>query len=109
MAKTKKRLTKKERLINRIREIIKQDGAFSMADVEAQSSPVHKTIGKNTSALVERCRLNDVDIQIYVHETATEEDEVEYKDLDIDTLEEILILAEDWSAISYKTMKRASN
>lgn len=105
----KKRKTKKERLIERIRTIIEQDGSFTTADVMAQSSPVVKTMGKNSSMLAERFGKNGVDCDIYVHETVTDSDTVEYEDMDVDVLEEILYLAEEWSVICYKTMKRASD
>lgn len=105
----KKRKTKKERLIERIRTIIKQDGNFTTADVMATSSPVVKTMGKNSCMLAERFNKNGADCNIYVHDTQTESDTVEWEDLSIDTLEEILSLAEEWSVICYKTMKRASD
>lgn len=105
----KKRKTKKERLIERIRTIIEQDGNFTTADVMATSSPVVKTMGKNSCMLAERFNKNGADCNIYVHDTQTESDTVEWEDLSIDTLEEILSLAEEWSVICYKTMKRASD
>ena len=105
----KKRKTKKERLIERIRTIIEQDGSFTTADVMAQSSPIVKTMGKNSCMLAERFGKNGADCDIYVHETVTDSDTVEYEDMDVDLLEEILSLAEEWSVICYKTMKRASD
>lgn len=68
----KKRLTKKEILIGKIKNIIQQDGEFKNVEVN------------------------------YSEET-------DFEDFDIEALEEILILAEDWSLECYKTMKRASN
>lgn len=105
----KKRKTKKERLIERIKTIIEQDGSFTTADVMAQTSPVVKTIGKNSCMLAERFGRNGVDCDIYVHETKTESDTIEWEDMTVDVLEEILSLAEEWSVICYKTMKRASD
>lgn len=66
----KKRLTKKERLIQRIRTIIKHDGEFKNDKVN------------------------------YSEET-------DFEDFDIETLENILTFAEDWSVECYKTMSRA--
>lgn len=105
----KKRKAKKERLIERIKTIIEQDGNFTTADVMATSSPVVKTMGKNSCMLAERFGKNGVDCDIYVHETKTESDTVEWEDMTVDVLEEILSLAEEWSVICYKTMKRASD
>ena len=105
----KKRKTKKERLIERIRTIIEQDGNFTTADVMATSSPVVKTMGKNSCMLAERFNKHGADCEIYVHDINTDSDTVEYEDMSMDVLEEILSLAEEWSAICYKTMKRASD
>lgn len=105
----KKRKTKKERLIERIRTIIEQDGSFTTADVMAMSSPIVKTMGKNSYMLAERFGKNGADCEIYVHDTNTESDTVEYEDMSTNLLEEILSLAEEWSVICYKTMKRASD
>ncbi len=105
----KKRKTKKERLIERILKIIDQDGSFTTSDVLERSSLVIKTMGKNSSMLAERFGKNGVDCDIYVHKTVTDSDTVEYEDMDADVLEEILNLAEEWSVICYKTMKRATD
>lgn len=105
----KKRKTKKERLIERIKTIIEQDGSFTTGDVEASSSPVYKSFGKDSHALCERFYKHGVGVDFYVHEFVTDSEEVYYSDLDINTLEDILSLAEEWSVICYKTMKRASD
>lgn len=105
----KKRKTKKERLIERIQTIIQQNGNFTTADVEAQSSPVYKTINNNIHALIESFKLDDVEVIYYVRAEEVYWEYVAYKELDVDTLEEILLLAEEWSAECYKTNKRISN
>src|SRR5258708_15583721 len=98
----KKRKTKKQRLIEKILAIIAEHGSFSTADVQATSSPVVKTMGKDSCMLAERFGKNGVDCSIYVHETETETDTVDYEDLTVSTLEEILWLAEDWDTDCYK-------
>nr|WP_298659017.1 hypothetical protein [uncultured Flavobacterium sp.] len=97
---TKKRTTKKERLIERIRSIIEQDGIFTTADVMASSSPVVKTMGKNSYMLAEKFGKNGADCNIYVHDIETESDTLEYEKMTIDVLEGILLLAEKWSTIN---------
>lgn len=106
---SKKRKTKKERLIERIRTIIEQDGSFTTGDVDASSSPIYKSFGKDSHALCERFFKNDVGIDFYVNKFVTDTEMVSYEELDTNTLEEILFLAEEWSVICYKTMKRAQD
>jgi hypothetical protein len=88
----------KRTLIKKIQAIIREWGGFSTADVEATSSPVIKTLGKDTCQLAERFELYKVEAVIYVHDNETDTDYIAYKDLDRDTLEEILYLAENWEA-----------
>ena len=99
----------KRTLIKEIKAIIEEWGGFSTADVEANSSPVIATLGKDTCQLAEMFDLHKVTVITYVHENETDTDYVKYEDLDKDVLEEILNLAQDWDAISYKTEKRCSN
>jgi hypothetical protein len=99
----------KRTLIKKIRAIISEWGGFSTADVQATSSPVIKTLGKDSCQLAERFELYKVEAVIYVHENETDTDYIKYEDLDRDVLEEILYLAQDWDAISYKTEARCSN
>lgn len=99
----------KRTIIKEIKKIIQDWGGFSTADVEANSSPVIATLGKDTHQLAERFDLHKVTVITYVHENETDTDYVKYEDLDKDVLEEILNLAQDWDAISYKTEKRCSN
>lgn len=102
-------MKKKEKLIEKIRTIIKEWGSFDTSDVQATSSPVYNTMGKDSSALIERFNLDDVDIVMYVHETETGEDSVEYDKLDTDTLEEILELAKEYKEIMKNTMDKCKN
>ena len=99
----------KRTIIKKIKAIITEWGGFTCADVEATSSPVIKTLGKDTCQLAERFDLYTVEAVLYVHDNETDTEHIKYEDLDKDTLEEILYLAQDWDAISYKTEKRCSN
>ena len=86
----------KQNLIKKIKNIIKEVGSFSTADVEATSSPVIASIGKNTHQLAERFYNDGVTAMTYVHETETDQELMAYEKLDNDTLKEILSLAKDW-------------
>lgn len=90
MAKTKKELIKK------IKAIIKDYGSFTCADVEANSSPVIGSLGKNTFQLAESFYEHKVDAVMYVHDRETESEYIAYEDLKLDVLEEIYTLALTW-------------
>jgi len=85
---------KKANIIKKIKTIIEDYGGFTTADVEATSSPVIKTLGKDTCMLAERFYLHKVEAVIYVHENETGSDFIKYEDLKADVLNEILELAE---------------
>ena len=99
----------KRTIIKKIKAIITEWGGFTCADVEATSSPVIKTLGKDTCQLAERFEKDKVKAVIYVHDSETGEDYIAYEDLDKDVLEEILFLAEQWDTDNLKTEKRCSN
>lgn len=97
--KTKKVYRPQKRtLIRHIKRVIAEFGNFSCADVQATSSPVIKTLGKDTCQLAEHFYEHKVEAIIYVHENETDRDCISYEDLDRDTLEEIAILADNWEA-----------
>jgi hypothetical protein len=85
---------KKANIIKKIKTIIENYGGFTTADVEATSSPVIKTLGKDTCMLAERFELHKIEAVIYVHENETSSDYIKYEDLKTDVLNEILELAE---------------
>ena len=87
--------TKKE-LIGYINAIIEDFGSFSCADVEATSSPVINTLGRDTCLLAENFYKDKVEAVIYVHDNETSTDYIRYEDLDLGTLEEIHTLALVW-------------
>jgi hypothetical protein len=96
----------KENVIQAIRKIIERHGGFSIADVEGESSPLINSMGKDNVQLAERFYLNSVDAITYVHETEVSDDSIPYRDLDVDVLEEILTLAQNYEADSLQTEKR---
>ena len=99
----------RRQVIDQIKRLIELNGSFTTADVQATSSPVISAINKDHYVLAERFHKNSCEGFEYVHETETGSDDYEYERLDLDTLQEILFLAEDWDTICYKTEKRCSN
>lgn len=96
----------KELIIESIKAIIAEYGSFTTADVEATSSPVINSMSKDCHELGERFDMNGVNTIIYVHETESGGGFVNYEELDENTLEEILLLAQDWESSELKTQKR---
>lgn len=99
----------RQEVIDRIRNLIELNGSFTTADVQAASSPVINAVNRNHYILAERFHKDSCEGFEYVHETETGSDDYEYQGLDLDVLQEILFLAEDWDTICYKTEKRCSN
>lgn len=91
----------KKKNIKRINKIIKEWGGFSIADIEAESSPLVNSCGK-TVQLAEIFDKDICTVTTYVNETETNQDDVAYTDLRKDTVAEILILAEEYDAIQTK-------
>ena len=105
---TKKRITKKERLISNIRKIIDKCGATNTAELQLDCSPCYASVGNSTS-LVEKFNLNDVDIVTYNKDVEIEEFTLSYDELKTDLLEEILSRLEDYDVDMDKTMKRCKD
>jgi hypothetical protein len=103
---SKKRRTKKDIIISKIKKIIEDGGGFSVADVEHESSPVIASIGKDTFQLAERFGETGVEAITYVHETVVNEDDIEYEDLSVGVLEEILNIVENYQLDFEKNMER---
>lgn len=102
------RKSEKQKLIDKIKSIINEWGSFSVGEVQADCSPCVKSIGSLT-ALAERFGSN-VDVVVY-DKNGNEHDSytMAYEELDVDVLEEILTLAEQYEASEYKTFKRCRN
>ena len=72
-------------------------GTLTMYDLQADSSPVHKSIDQEIH-LVERLDENDVTVVVYGgygYETELDDYQVKYEDLETDTLESINDLLKD--------------
>jgi hypothetical protein len=98
----------KRTIIKSIKRIIELHGEFCVADMEAESSPIINSFGKDNIVLAERFGKTVTGVT-YVHDTETDENDYEYDELSKDTLEEILYLAELFETDQEKTLKRCAN
>jgi len=92
--------------IEYIKKIIAEHGNFTVADVEAETSPCTACI-QNTSVLVESFG-EKATLVIYEGSHECGEDYEDYECLSNEIIEEIVRLAEDWEAICLQTEKRIS-
>lgn len=102
----------KTQKISRIKEIIREWGGTTTAELEADSSPCISSSGTNkmnVSTLVEGFYQNDVNIVTYNNETEIADDTIPYEDLTEDVIDEILDLLEDYDTDNSKTMKRCED
>ena len=86
----------KEEVIGFIKNIIADFGEFTCSDVEADSSPVIRSLGANTCQLAERFTEHKVEAIIYDGENEVSSDFILYEDLSVDVLGEIWVLASKW-------------
>ena len=99
----------KRTIIKKIKEILNNDGLTTTADMELSSSPVHKSIGKDNHALIERFGQNKATVVVYVHETEVDEYDIDYEEIDKNTLEDLLTHLENYEVDQEKTLKRCEN
>ena len=103
---------KKTEKILRIKEIVREWGATTTAELEADSSPCISSSGTNkmnVSTLVKGFNLNNVKIVTYNNETEMAEDNIPYENVTEDVIDDILYLLEDYDTDNYKTMQRCQN
>lgn len=94
--------------IQSIRGIIALHGFFSVADVEANSSPVISSLW-HSALLAEAFYEGGVEANLYSGDNLVDEDFIEYENLPTDTLDDILSLAQDWEAICIKAQSRCED
>lgn len=106
---TQVRGPQKRTIIKKIKEIIREWGSFTIADVQASSSPCIASM-KGATQLAESFNYEGVEAVTYElkHDEEIDSTKILYKDLDKDVLEEILYLAQDWDAICYKDESRGT-
>ena len=98
----------KQKVIDRIQTIIKKWGGFTVAEVDAGSSPVITSLG-NTHLLAERFEEHKVTAVLYVNDDESDEDYINYNDLSYDVLREIEHLADIWDVQNELEEDRLSN
>jgi hypothetical protein len=99
----------KQHVIDQINRFIELNGSFTTADVEASSSPLIGSANKDQCILAERFYKGYCFGMEYVHGHDIGGFDYDYEELELDTLYDILVLAEQWDVICYKTQKRCSN
>ena len=80
--------TKKEKLIEKIKDIIVKMGATNSAEMQLDSSPLYSSAG-NSCSLVEKFNYKTVDIVTYNKDIETFEFTLPYEELKTSLLEEI--------------------
>jgi len=103
----------KEKTIQEIKKIITKYDAFNIGELDNfDSAPSVGCIG-SVAGLVEYFDKDYAEINVY-HTNSFSSDAIEsytevYENLNIDVLQEILILCEEFEAQTLKTLKRISN
>ena len=88
----------KKELITEIKEIISDYGSFGTGEVQASYSPSVPNQKGNLDHLIERFNLLDVEVDVY-DEVEVDNYTLTYDDLDEETLEYILELAQAYKEI----------
>ena len=91
--------TEKDTQIEKIKSIIRKWGETTSTYLELDSSPCiysQMISNRNKSKLIEQFKNNSVTVVTYLDETEIDEDEVDYKDLSDNTIDEICNLIENY-------------
>jgi hypothetical protein len=92
--------TIKTGLIDEIKEIIDNYGAFGTGEVEASCSPSVPNQKGNLSHLIEYFNKESVDVEVWNTRESVDDYTLTYNELDIETLKEILELCQAWQEIN---------
>ena len=90
----------KNNLIEEIKEIIDNYGAFGTGEVEASYSPSVPNQKGNLNHLIEYFNKDKVDVEVYDDEVNLDSYSLTYEELDLETLEYILELCQAWQEIN---------
>ncbi len=99
----------KTEAIQKIRSIINECGGFDMLTdciKDAQEEAIIVSASGKTSILIDSFGYDGVDCTEYVNEMDTDNPSYDYEDLTLETLQEILNLADIVDVDNYKTQKR---
>ena len=102
----------KKKIIKRIKSIIENYGTFNIGEVVGADGICVNEMG-NLVALVEYFNGTTVEVEVYETRSFSSDSissyELTYEELDKDTLEQILFIAEMYETDQEKTLKRISN
>ena len=102
----------KKKIIKRIKSIIENYGTFNIGEVGGADGICVNEMG-NLVALVEYFNGTTVEVEVYDPNSFSSDSissyELTYEELDKDTLEQILFVAEMYETDQEKTLKRISN
>jgi hypothetical protein len=102
----------KKKIIKRIKSIIENYGTFNIGEVGGADGICVNEMG-NLVALVEYFNGTTVEVEVYETSSFSSDSissyELTYEELDKDTLEQILFIAEMYETDQEKTLKRISN
>jgi len=102
----------KKKIIKRIKSIIENYGTFNIGEVDGADGICVNEMG-NLVALVEYFNGTTVEVEVYETRSFSSDSissyELTYEELDKDTLEQILFIAEMYETDQEKTLKRISN
>jgi hypothetical protein len=102
----------KKKIIKRIKSIIENYGTFNIGEVVGADGICVNEMG-NLVALVEYFNGTTVEVEVYETSSFSSDSissyELTYEELDKDTLEQILFIAELFETDQEKTLKRISN
>ena len=93
--------TDKENIIDLIQNVFVNWGEFNISDVESADAPIYNELG-NHIELIESFNNNSVTIFKYENDIEVDEFELDYEDLSMDLLEEILLIAEQYDVEQQK-------
>ena len=86
--------------IEYIKKVVREFGDFTIGSLEAESSPLVNSMGKDNIQLAEGFFESGIEAVTYVHETEVSEDFIAYEDLDKDVIDEIVLLAKHWEDLN---------
>lgn len=89
----------KKEVIEQIKEIISEYGGFGTGEVQASYSPSVPNQKGNLHHLIEYFNQDDVDVEVYDDEIEVDSYTLTYEELDEETLEYILELAQAYKEI----------
>ena len=103
-----KKRTKKQITISKINNIIKNVGEFNITEARYDSSPIVSSCGE-TQETIDNFYKDFVGATTYVKGIEYSTRDINYEDLPIEVLEEVLTVVENFETDFNKTMERCRN